>query len=609
MGLVRTLARKCTAGVVLGMSATVALGVAMLSPTLGAAGFIGANKLYTTDADFDRGTLFNVNHDAPGSNQLQISAQRTTLPTMWIANAGEDTVSKIDTATGRELARYRTGFGPAGQTGYVNHIGNAYAMAAPSRTAVDTDGNVYIANRRFDGRRVEVLKILASGGIDRNLNGVIDTSSDVDSNGVISVAETRPLGDLDGDNQVDVAELTDERIEWVVQVGPANGLGRSLCRDGDGNIWVGMFNSLQYYKLAPEDGALLAGPISSGSNSPYGCLVDGNGTLWGASLGSTLLELNTSTNALVNVWSHAAFGSDYGIAIGNNRVYQALSSGCSFVTFNPATDTFSSIASSCFSALGIAVDSGGNIVAGNWGSGGVAKFSPAGAVLWSAPAQPGTGEVRGVQVDAAGDVWLIHRTTANLSKYRGTNGAALGVFPIGNQPYTYSDATGISAFSTTNPLGRWTVVQDSGTAGNVWDRIAWNSEPQGSTPVGTSIEVEARTADVEANLASATFAPVTNGAALTQVGRFIEVRATLRTDDAAVTPVLSDLLVATRVTVTACDVDRDSDIDSADLLLIRQGAGQTPTASDPRDANNDGRINVADTRYCTLRCTRASCAQ
>ena len=110
MGLVRALARKCTAGVVLGMSATVALGVAMLSPTLGAAGFIGANKLYTTDADFDRGTLFNVNYDAPGSNQLQISAQRTTqcgaLPG---AGAGRPGVARGDGRVRAAAARWGRG--------------------------------------------------------------------------------------------------------------------------------------------------------------------------------------------------------------------------------------------------------------------------------------------------------------------------------------------------------------------------------------------------------------------------------------------------------------------------------------------------------------------
>ena len=52
-----------------------------------------------------------------------------------------------------------------------------------------------------------------------------------------------------------------------------------------------------------------------------------------------------------------------------------------------------------------------------------------------------------------------------------------------------------------------------------------------------------------------------------------------------------------------CDVDGDLDVDMSDLLLIRAALGQVAQASDPRDGNGDGRINVADLRYCQLRQT------
>ena len=70
------------------------------------------------------------------------------------------------------------------------------------------------------------------------------------------------------------------------------------------------------------------------------------------------------------------------------------------------------------------------------------------------------------------------------------------------------------------------------------------------------------------------------------------------------------------VTVTcaatlACDIDVDSDVDLDDLALIR-AANKTKVpagSSDPRDANGDRRINVADVRFCTLKCTRPGCAK
>lgn len=602
------------------MSVTLAaLGVAAavgLTPALDAAGFIGTSKTYTTDADFDLGVLFNVNHDSPDNNQLQLSEQRTTLPTMWITNAGEDTVSKIDTTTGREVARYRTGFGPSGQPGYLSHLNNAYAGPAPSRTAVDSDGNVYVANRHFDGKPASVMKILASGGVDRNGNGTIETSSDLNSDGAIAGAEILNMGDSNGNGVVDVAELQDERVAWIVQVGSNGALGRSLCRDANGFIWLGLYNTRQYYKLDPADGAVVAGPVSTAtplSNNPYGCLVDNTGQLWGASLGTSLLKLDTNTNTVVNIFNHAAFGSDYGIAIGNGKVYQASLNSQSYLEFNPTTNTFSAPAALKRYATGVVTDGFGNIYSAQHGSG-VTKYAPNGAVLWTAPNQAGTpGVCYGVQVDSDQNVWCIHfgaiGVAGKIAKYRAADGAALGVFNVGNYPYTYSDATGIAAFSTTNPLGRWSVVQDAGAAGTQWSSVRWNQEAQGSVPAGTSISVDGRASDTEAALGGLAWVPLGNGAPLALTGRFIEVRATLQSNNPQLSPILSDLSITSVPRVNSCDADTDGDVDSADLLLIRKARGQTATAGNPRDGNGDGVINVADTRYCTLRCTRASCAK
>jgi hypothetical protein len=595
----------------LGFAVVLAVGVHFSFSELKAAGFIGPNKTYTLDADFDLGVLFNVNHDAPNNNQLQLNETLTTFPVMWIANAGEDTVSKIDTNTGRELARYRTWFGPAGQPGHVPHLGNAYAGAAPSRTGVDTDGHLYIANRHFDNRPGDVLKILTEGGIDRNGNGTIDTSSDLDNNGVISGAEILPMGDTNGNGIIEMNEVQDERVVWVVRVGANNGLGRSLCLDTNGDPWAGLYNSLQYFKLDATTGAQLVGPINTflpgATNNPYGCLVDANGILWGASLGTTLLRLDTNTNTVTNIFNHAAFGGDYGIALGNGVVYQGVF-GNGWIRFDPVTGMFTKPHAVNHFAHGVATDASGFIYTAN-GSSGLTKWTDAGAIVWTAPGQPGQGAFCwGVQIDSEGDAWCIPRDANFISKYDGATGGALGVFPVGNTPYTYSDATGISGFSTTNPTGRWTIVQDSGTAGNAWDKITWNTEPQGNEPAGTAITVEARVAETEAGLAGQAYVPVTNGGVLPLTGRYIDVRATLTSNDPDTSPVLSDLSITSEVTSTVCDIDVDGDVDSADLVLIRAAYQQTPAPGDPKDANGDGKINVADTRYCALRCTLPGCA-
>jgi hypothetical protein len=66
-------------------------------------------------------------HDLERKTPTTQALHLSTFPFAWIANSGEGTVSKIDTQTGVEVARYRTG--PNG------------AADSPSRTAVDADGD------------------------------------------------------------------------------------------------------------------------------------------------------------------------------------------------------------------------------------------------------------------------------------------------------------------------------------------------------------------------------------------------------------------------------------------------------------------------------------
>lgn len=559
------------------------------------AGAQAASKTYTLDADFDLGLLSGVNHAAPNNHQLQLNAIGTTFPVMWIANAGEDTVSKFDTNANVELARYRTWFGPAGQAGHINHLGDAYSGPAPSRTAVDINGNAYVLNRWFANRKPVLLKLLTEGFIDRNGNGVMDTSTG---------AAALPMADTNGNGEIDDNEITDERIAWAVQVGDQNGLGRALCIGTDGNLWVGMFNTQRYYKYSSTDGSLLAGPVAttatagqpnSGNWQPYGCLIDKNGVLWSASLGGPLGKIsNTASNT--GPYTVASFpGGMYGIALGNDKVY----TGSNNRVFDPATNTSAAIGGLGVSSAGIVVDGSGNIIAG---TNTVQKVSPAGVTLWTAPLQAGGAYSVGIQVDANNDIFQIGYGSNRVHKYRGSDGAPLGTFPVGSVPYTYSDAAGFAARNSTTPTGTWTVTYDSGAAGTAWDRISWTD----SVPAGAAVIVQYRTADVAANLPGQAYQTASKNVPFTASGKFIQVLTRLNANTSNASPILFDLTINTKV--SACDVDLDGDVDSADIALIRAGIGQTPAAGDPRDGNGDGRIDARDVRACTLKCTRNNCA-
>lgn len=544
-----------------------------------------ASKTYTLDADFNLGLLSGVSLSVP--NQLQLSAVGTTFPIMWVANAGEDTVSKFDTTANVEIARYRTWFGPFGQAGYVNHFNGPYSGPAPSRTAVDIQGNAYVLNRWFANRKPVLLKILAEGFIDRNGNGLMDTSNS---------ATPLNMADLNGNGEIDPNEITDERIAWAVPVGSQNGLGRALCIGTDGNLWVGMYNASTYYKVSSADGSQIAGPVAV-PWTPYGCMIDKNGTLWSANLGSTLGRIdNTASNTGPYAVSAIQNMSNYGIALGNNKVY----TGSGNRVYDPATNTVGNIPNMFVGSAGIVVDGSGNIIAG---SSTIRKVAPDGTLLWQAPLQAGGSSSVGIQVDSNNDVWQIGFTSAGrMQKYRGSDGAPLGTFPVGNYPYTYSDAAGFAARNVTSPTGTWSVIYDGGATGTVWGTINWTD----SVPAGASVQVQARAADVQANLPLAAFQTVTKNVPFAATGKFIQIQTRLNANTSNQSPVVFDLTVASAI--TTCDVDKDGDVDLNDINLVRAGIGQVPTPSDPRDANGDNKITINDVRACTLKCTKASCA-
>lgn len=60
--------------------------------------------------------------------------------------------------------------------------------------------------------------------------------------------------------------------------------------------------------------------------------------------------------------------------------------------------------------------------------------------------------------------------------------------------------------------------------------------------------------------------------------------------------------------IPRCDVDRDGDIDKADLALISRARGQVVAADDPRDGDLDRLITPNDVKVCLTKCSRANCA-
>ena len=589
-----------------------ALALAVTSPSLWA-----LSKTYTLDADFDLGVLSGVNHSSPNNNRLQLNVTGSSFPTLWIANAGEDTLSKVDStqngaSPGREIARYRTWFNAG------SYAHDAWNGAAPSRTAVDKSGNAYVANRGFQSAGYPgwayVFKILNSGGT--------NTSSDTSGDGKIQASEMMPLVDSNGNGIIEPSEIKDDRIAWAVRIpdgvytgGGAspiaprqNALARALCIGTDGNLWVGMYNTNEYWKISSVDGHTIAGPVSAPAHN-YGCLIDQDGNLWGANWADGILTRIQNTGSNTGPYPATSIpmpSAVYGLALrrdpGTNQTHVIMGGSCnSYVDYNPATNSWTRPAAVNYCTYAVGADNDGNVLVSKQ-TGGVAKFGPTGALLWDKSSQVGSSDSRGVIADANNDVWQVHRASHNMAKYRGTDGAFLGVIGIGYEPYTYSDASGTAALSITTKTGSWTVVTDGGKTGLQWGKLSWNAD----VPGGASLVTEVRSADTQADLVTKTFQTVSNGVNFSGSGRYAEVRVTFNASAQNESPILYDLTINSAV--ASCDVDGDGDVDNNDLALIRAAIGKTPTANDPRDGNGDGKLDAQDVRACSLKCTRPACA-
>ena len=121
----------------------------------------GDDTGFNTDdnaADCDHNCGYNVSVDEDGNLILDVTKNLIDLPFMWVANDTDKTISKIDTETGKELARYTVG----------------PECGSPSRTAVEESGSVWVGCRQ--GSRIVKIAAHKSDCVDKNGDGTIDTS-------------------------------------------------------------------------------------------------------------------------------------------------------------------------------------------------------------------------------------------------------------------------------------------------------------------------------------------------------------------------------------------------------------------------------------------------
>ncbi|MEM2614823.1 MAG: hypothetical protein QXO15_11480 [Nitrososphaerota archaeon] len=499
-------------------------------------------RTYTSDADFDEGVLVGVEHESV-HDQLQLSKEVTTFPYLWVPNE-DDTVSKIDALTGKELARYRTG--PEGFDG------------EPSRTTVDLRGSCWVANR-YAGTVVKIGLYEGGDCVDRNGNGVIDTSRDANGDGIITGDEILPWGQ---DECVLFEVILIPGYEGTYTPGEYKGPythdwgypgPRSIAVDAKNNVWVGTYGSMKFYYIDGASGTILKTiDVTPWNHHAYGAVIDHRGVLWssGQQYGD-VLRLDPSTDpptiSQVRV-GHFVYGLglDY-----QGHLFVSGWTDCRLtkinVTVNPPIIEWTKYKPEMYGARGVVCTSDNDVWVANSGRGTVTRYDNDGNL--KATITVGD-EPTGVGVDAYGKVWATNLGNEYIKRIDpSTNTVDLEVRIVGSGGhYTYSDFTGILIRTITTKIGTWTVIFDSEEVDTLWGRVYWTS----FEPEGTTITVKVRSSNDK--LSWSAWEDVINGVPLSQTpnGRYLQVEVTLKiiSEDVWmltpwVTPILYDITIET----------------------------------------------------------------
>jgi hypothetical protein len=486
-----------------------------------------SDAVYTTDEDFDLGTLVGVEHET-SRDQMQLSVQRVTLPFIWVPNSNEGTVSKVDTGTGRELARYRTG--PNSQNGN------------PSRTTVDLHGNCWVGNRHT-GTVVEIGLLENGQYMDRNYDGVIETSADLNGDGQITGDELLPWA-------------SDECVIYEVVLLPGNEGTyipgqyqgtyaaddstpgpRGIAVDTANNIWAGCYGTRTYYYVSGDTGQILHKvDVSSVNHTPYGAVIDENGILWSSGQDKNhVLRLDPAD------FSYRTIGLGhfvYGVGIdGMGHLFVSGWDNSKLSCIDVTTGSVLWTKPGGSSSRGVACTDDGDVWVADSGSGLVSRYDNQGNLK----KQIGVGNTpTGVSVDAAGKVWVVCFDNGYIFRIDpNTNEVDLTKVLAGTQHYGYSDMTGIVSRTYTAHIGSWNVLHFAGTSPSTLGSVSWIADE----PPGAFLDVFVRSSNDRSQWSS--WELICNGRAprRTPPGRYYEIKAAFEGSADGASPVLYELTV------------------------------------------------------------------
>jgi hypothetical protein len=346
---------------------------------------------------------------------------------IWIANSNQSTVSKIDTQSLVEVGRYLT---------------RADANGNPSRTSVNLNGDVAVANR--------------NGGITM----------------IRARAEDCPDASNTSSGPADVKPWIDGCIAWHTPfdytsqrpVAWTHGTwNAATCEWEDPMLWTagaraGIPNSIEVLLLDGETGVVTQTiPIPEVPNGAYefgiyGAAVDGDGNFWGSQLDVGHLVRVNFDDLVHDSWPMPVVG--YGMTV--DHLGRPWTCNAQVARFDPVAEAW-------------------DIGAGEPGPGGAGCMEDGNGTLWVAGTaitaidldtmdlvaqypmpiiggNPDTGYGRGISIDFEGYVWSPSHWSNAAYRLDPATGEFDKVEGL-DFPYTYSDMTGFALANAGVPAG------------------------------------------------------------------------------------------------------------------------------------------------------------
>ncbi len=393
---------------------------------------------------------------------------------VYVADSGNNKIRKVTPAG------IVTTYAGSGMIGSSDGAGSAAAFNGPRGVAVDSMGNVYVA----DTENNKIRKISPTGVV----STLAGSENEGKTDGLGAVASFRaPRGlAVDTGGNVYVADTYNSLIR---KISPA-GLVTTIA--GSGNFGIG---------TGPELGSIWY---------PHAVAVDSAGNVYIADTYNYKILKLTSTGILSTLAGSGVFGnangigeaagiySPVGVAVDPSGAEIYVVDGFSTIRKISSAGMVTSIAgtsglgaddgvgsaASFMNPVGIAVDSGGHLYIGDWGNHSIRKITATGSVTSLAGIKvdaDGTGALAsfnnpsGVAVDSGGNV---HVADQNNHKIRKVSASAVVTTEAGKSSYGNADG-GVATATFDQPRG---IAVDA--LGNRYVADASNHKIRRITPLG-----------------------------------------------------------------------------------------------------------------------------